>query len=262
MKISSLLIKDPKNKLPSKRVLAFNMFLVALALFAIVQFSLNQIGHIPRWNQVWTYRTLFAKGFGMTILVSLFSLFLSLTLGTLAALGSHSRIYFFHYLSKFYVELIRGTPLLVQIVFFYYIIGTAFHVESKLIGGIIILSLFSGAYVSEMIRAGIESIENSQLETARALGLNPRQIYRLIVFPQVIRRVLPPLAGQFASIIKDSSLLSYIAVREFTKVTFEVTAINFATFESYFLLAVGYLALTLPISLWTKKLERRFYYES
>lgn len=262
MKLSSLLIKDPKKMAPSGRIRFINIVLVALVLIAIVQFSLSRIGHIPRWDQVWAYRVLFAKGFGMTILVSLFALLFSLTLGTLAALGNHSRIYFFHYLSKFYVELIRGTPLLVQIVFFYYIIGTAFRIESKLIGGILILSVFSGAYVSEIIRAGIESIENSQLETARALGLNRRQIYRLIIYPQVIRRVLPPLAGQFASIVKDSSLLSYIAVREFTKVTFEVTAINFATFESYFLLAIGYLALTLPISLWTKQLERRFYYES
>lgn len=262
MKLRTLFIKDPKKSSPSIGKILINLLLVAAVLIGIVQFSLNQIGHIPRWDQVWTYRNLFAKGFCMTILVSLFSLILSLTLGTLAAFGNHSKIYFFHYLSKFYIELIRGTPLLVQIVFFYYIIGTAFRVESKLIGGIIILSLFSGAYVSEMIRAGIESIENSQLETARALGLNRRQIYRLIIFPQVIRRVLPPLAGQFASIIKDSSLLSFIAVREFTKVTFEVTAINFATFESYFLLALGYLILTLPISLWTKRLERRFYYES
>jgi polar amino acid transport system permease protein len=262
MKNNSLFIKGPKESTVSIGKLLFNTLLVAAVLTAIVQFSLFRIGHIPRWDQVWAYRTLFLKGFGMTILVSIFGLILSLTLGTLAALGNHSKILFFHYLSKFYVELIRGTPLLVQIVFFYYIIGTAFGVESKLIGGIIILSTFSGAYVSEIIRAGIESIENSQLETARALGLNRRQIYRLIIYPQVIRRVLPPLAGQFASIIKDSSLLSFIAVREFTKVTFEVTAINFATFESYFLLAVGYLLLTFPISLWTKRLERRFYYES
>ncbi len=258
----SLFIRDPKKTDPARGKIALNIALVAAVLFAIVQFSLSRIDHIPRWDQIWTYRILFFKGFGMTIIVSLFALILSLTFGTLAALGNHSKVYFFHYLSKFYIELIRGTPLLVQIVFFYYIIGTAFQIENKIIGGILILSTFSGAYVSEIIRAGIESIENSQLEIARALGLNHRQIYRLIIYPQVIRQVLPPLAGQFASIIKDSSLLSFIAVREFTKVTFEVTAINFATFESYALLAVGYLLLTLPISLWTKRLERKFYYES
>jgi polar amino acid transport system permease protein len=109
-----------------------------------------------------------------------------------------------------------------------------------------------------MIRSGIESIRDSQLESARAIGLTRAQTYRYIIFPQVVRQLVPPLTGQFASIIKDSSLLSIIAVSEFTLNAQEVNAFTYSTLESYLPLAVGYLLLTLPVSLFSRILERRF----
>ena len=95
---------------------------------------------------------------------------------------------------------------------------------------------------------------------ARAIGLSPLQTYRFVILPQVVRRILPPLAGQFASLVKDSSLLSIIAVSEFTLNAQEVNAFTFSTLESYLPLAVGYLLLTLPISLISRALERRFHF--
>ncbi|MFA9398254.1 MAG: amino acid ABC transporter permease, partial [Clostridiaceae bacterium] len=178
------------------------------------------------------------------------------------AIFSRSRVLFLNYLSRFYIEIVRGTPFLVQIYFFYFIIATAFNLNNKYVLGIIILSVFTGAYVTEIIRGGIESINKSQLETAKSIGFTQVQTYRYVVVPQVITRILPSLAGQLSSLVKDSSLLSVIAVSEFTKVILEVDALNFRTFENLTLLGIGYLALTLPISLISKKLERKFHYEA
>ncbi|MCJ8343814.1 MAG: amino acid ABC transporter permease, partial [Cetobacterium sp.] len=184
------------------------------------------------------------------------------TVGPITAFFTKSKILFLRYMSKFYIEIIRGTPLIVQIYIFFYVIGTAVDIENRYVMGILIMSLFSGAYVSEIVRAGIESIDKSQYETAKALGLNKFQLYRYIVIPQLMKRIMPPLAGQFASLIKDSSLLSIIAVNEFTKNVQEVDSLTFAPIENYLVLALGYIILTYPISYFSKRLERKFAYES
>jgi len=131
-----------------------------------------------------------------------------------------------------------------------------------LVAGVLILSLFSGAYLSEMIRAGIEAVPASQIESARAIGLTPWQTYRFVILPQALRQILPPLAGQFASLIKDSSLLSIIGIGEFTLAAQQVNSATYRTLESYLPLALGYLALTLPVSLLAKALERRLRHEA
>ena len=128
--------------------------------------------------------------------------------------------------------------------------------------GVLILSFFSGAYISEIIRAGIESVGQSQLETAKAIGLTRAQTDRYVVFPQALRLALPPLAGQFVSLIKDSSLLSIIAVNEFTQAARDVNSITYSTLECYLPLAAGYLILTLPISFWTRSLEKKVRFET
>jgi polar amino acid transport system permease protein len=128
--------------------------------------------------------------------------------------------------------------------------------------GVLTLSFFSGAYISEVVRAGIESVGKSQLESAKAIGLTRAQTYRYVIFPQALRQSLPPLAGQFVSLIKDSSLLSIISISEFTWNAEAINSRTFSTLESYIPLAVGYLILTLPISLWTRYLEKRHKYET
>ena len=197
-----------------------------------------------------------------TILISLFSLVLSLAIGLVSGLARGLPFVPLRVLSRVYVEGIRGTPLLVQILIFFYVIANAMGVHNRFITGIVIMSIFSGAYISEIIRGGVESISESQLETARSLGFTRAQTYRFIIFPQVISRILPPLSGQFASLIKDSSLLSIIAIKEFTMAAREVNANTFSTLESYIPLAVGYLLLTLPVSALTKYLERKYSYAS
>ena len=102
----------------------------------------------------------------------------------------------------------------------------------------------------------------SQLESARAIGLTRAQTYRYVIFPQALRQTLPPLAGQFVSLVKDSSLLSIISISEFTWNAENVNAMTYSTLESYLPLAAGYLILTLPISLWTRRLEKRHSFET
>jgi polar amino acid transport system permease protein len=126
----------------------------------------------------------------------------------------------------------------------------------------LILSNFAGAYISEILRAGIESVGASQLESARAIGLTGVQTYRYVIVPQALRQILPPLAGQFASLIKDSSLLSFIGFEEVTNNAQQVASFTYSYLESYTPLAVAYLALTLPISLWSRSLERRMRFET
>ena len=152
--------------------------------------------------------------------------------------------------------------MIMQVYLFFYIVGTAWGITNRFMAGVLILSIFEGAYISEIIRGGIHSIERIQLEAARAVGLNGGQTLTLVVIPQIVKRILPALAGQFASIIKDSSLLSLISVIEATQTIREISATNFAIFESYIFLGFLYLCLTFPLSMFTRYLEKRFSYEN
>jgi len=239
---------------------AISILLVTAVITSFFLYAVIKLDHRWQWQALADYQYKFITGFLVTLAISFFSLIGSLLLGILAAMGRRSKILFFHYLSSFYIEIIRGTPLLVQILVFFYIIGTAYRLNNRYIMGVLILSLFAGSYVAEIIRGGLESIPSAQLETARSLCFTRGQTYRYVVIPQLSRIVLPPLTGQFASLVKDSSLLSFIAVNEFTKNVMEADSLNFATFENYFLLAVGYMLITLPISWLTKRLERKMYY--
>ena len=257
MSRGDLFLKGNADKTGKK---VFNGLLVTLCVVIFLLITMQRLGLTLQLDRVWEFRTRFARGFFMTIVISVFSLLASLTLGTLAALGLRSRVLFLTYLARTYVEFIRGTPLLVQIYLFFYIIGTAWGVDNRYVAGVIILSVFEGAYISEIIRGGLASIESSQSEIARAIGLTHSQAFRLVIFPQLIIRILPALAGQFASIIKDSSLLSVIALIELTQTTAEISSINYALFENYFTLGVLYFSLTFPVSLATKWLERKYSY--
>lgn len=241
---------------------ALNAILVGILVVAFFAYAISQIDHRWQWARLLDYRYKFAYGFLITLMISACALVISLLIGIAVAAGRRSTVTFIRYLSTFYVELIRGTPMLVQTLMLFYLIGTAFRLNNRYVMGVLILSVFSGAYVCEIIRAGLESIPTAQFETARSLCFTRFQTYRYIILPQLARITLPPLAGQLASLVKDSSLLSFIAVNEFTKNVLEVDSITFTTFENYTLLAVGYLLITLPISQLSRHLERKMHYEN
>ncbi|MDQ8185551.1 amino acid ABC transporter permease [Pelagicoccus sp. SDUM812002] len=235
--------------------LAFSFLcLLAMAAFASLEYDWN-------WSAVYRYKTKFIDGWLVTIQVSSVSLVVACLIGGLSALAARSPFLPLRYLSKIYIEGTRGTPLLVQILLIFYVFADAAHLDNRYVVGVLVLSLFSGAYVSEIFRAGIESVGSSQLLSAKAIGFTPYQTFRYIVFPQALRRSLPALAGQFANLIKDSSLLSIIAIGEFTLNAQEVNTSTLSTFESFFPLAVGYLILTLPIFYLSRHLEKRLAFD-
>lgn len=242
------------------RVLNFSVALLLVALLFF--FSFYQLNYHWNWGAIYRYREKFIQGWSTTVVISLAALGLSTFIGLGFALAQRSYFLPLRYFSKIYVEVVRGTPLLVQILIFFYVVADAFGVSERYLVGVLTLSFFSGAYISEIIRAGIESVGKSQLESAKAIGLTRAQTYRFVIFPQALRQTLPPLAGQFVSLIKDSSLLSIISISEFTLNAREVNSYTFSTLESYIPLAAGYLILTLPISLWTRHLEKQHRYET
>ena len=261
MKLRDLFLSDKNGKaLPLKA--AFNLLLLTAVIVAVFWLSVAAVGVTFDFSFLNQFSTRIGQGFLMTLLISLASFVLSLLLGIASALGQGSRILALRYLCSLYVKLIRGTPLIMQIYLFFYILGTAWGIDNRFIAGVLILSLFEGAYISEIVRGSLLSIDATQWEAAKAVGFSHSQTLRFVVLPQMVARTLPALTGQLASIIKDSSLLSLIAVIELTQTMREISATNFKLFECYFLLGLLYLCLTLPVALVTKKLEKKFSYET
>ncbi len=236
-------------------VYLFNLLFLALIIITPVYIMFANISYDFNWSQVYEYKQKFINGFIMTIIISFFALILSFIIGLFFAYAQNSKLIILRFFARFYIEIIRGTPLLVQILIFFYVFANNLGFENRYIVGTFILAIFSGAYVCEIIRSALQSIEKEQFETSLSLGMSNYQMYRYIIFPQAFKRMLPALTGQFASIIKDSSLLSIIAISEFTMNAQEVDAITYSTLESYIPLAIGYLMLTYPISYYTKRLE-------
>lgn len=245
---------------PSFLIKLLNFLLICAALSLI--FCAVFFTQLYQWEVLVTYREVFLKGWLTTILIAFCSLVLSLVIGLLTSLFRRSKILMLRYLAQIYVELIRGTPLLVQLLFFFYVFAAAIGLENRYLVGILTLSIFSGAYIAEIFRSGIESIRKTMLESATAIGLTNWQTYRYVIYPISIRQILPPLAGQFASIIKDSSLLSILGISELTYAAQQVSSATYSTLECYFPLAIGYLILTFPISMFSKFLEKRTRHEA
>ena len=196
------------------------------------------------------------KGLWTTMWLSAVSSVLALIIGLATGLARISKNYTVNMLAAIYVEVIRGTPLLVQIFIAYFFIGTVFDL-SRNVAGVGALALFAGAYVAEIVRAGIQSIPRGQMEAARSLGMTVPQSMMDIILPQAFKRILPPLSGQFISLIKDSSLVSVIAITDLTKSGREIITSTFATFEVWLVVAAMYLLVTSLLSQLVFYMERR-----
>jgi polar amino acid transport system permease protein len=205
-------------------------------------------------------------GLWITLKISVMATILGVIVGIVSGLMRISDNPALRWTSIVYVELIRGSPLMVQILIWYFVLGTLINDLLYAYGfgqipaiwyGVASLACFSGAYVSEIVRAGIQSIHRGQTEAARSLGMTYGQSMRYIILPQALRRILPPLAGQFISLIKDSSLLGIIAIRELTKAAREAVTATLQPFEVYILLGLLYLILTFSLSMYVQYLERR-----
>ena len=237
--------------------------LIVIALFAAAAgWAFASLDMTWNWGVVWEYRQAFWRGWWMTLGLALAALLASSLIGLAAAVMLRSRFPLVEAVARIYVEVIRGTPLLVQLLIGFYVVASAVGLENRYVVGVLVLALFSGAYMAEIFRGGLAAIPQTQRDSARAIGLTPWQSFRLVILPQAVRLVLPAVAGQFVSLIKDSSLLSVIAVSEFTLAAQEVNSFTYSTLESYLPLAAGYLLLTLPLSAVSRLLERRYRYEA
>lgn len=195
-------------------------------------------------------------GLYVTLKISVISIFFAIIIGIITGILRISNNPLLKKLTVTYIELIRGTPLLVQIFIFYFFIGTVLHLD-RFTAGVAALSVFAGAYIAEIVRAGIQSIPKGQMEAARSLGMNYYQAMRYIILPQALKRTLPPMAGQFISLIKDSSLVSVISITDLTKAGREVVTSTFSPFEVWFTVAFLYLILTSGLSFLVQLLERK-----
>lgn len=214
-------------------------------------FQGDAIGYTSQWrlgplvNGLWT--TMWISG-----IASFFALFLGLFTG----LARVSNNFTLNGLAAIYVEVIRGTPLLVQIFIAYFFFGTVFDLNRN-VAGIGALALFAGAYVAEIVRAGIQAIPKGQMEAARSLGMSLPYAMIEIILPQAFKKILPPLSGTFISLIKDSSLVSVIAITDLTKSGREIITSTFATFEIWLVVAAMYLIVTSVLSQFVFHMERR-----
>ncbi len=210
------------------------------------------------WAGFWEQRSIIFQGWLLTLGISLGALLGTLIFGLMLAAGQRCGEPSIRWLCRGYVEIIRGTPLLTQLLLGYYVVASAFQIDSKIIAGILLLTLFESSYMAEILRGGVASIERSQWDAARALGFTPYQTWRWIILPQATRRVLPGVAGQAASLIKDSSLLSILGIAEFAKQTDVAVSTSSSPLEGYIPMAIGYLILTLPLSAYSRYLEQKW----
>jgi polar amino acid transport system permease protein len=243
--------------------------------------------YFVRWDEqrgVWA-ANLLLQGFFTTLRLAVWGIFWAALLGLVMGIFRTSRLLLPRFAAFLYVGLVRNTPPLVFVFIFYFFvsspivsllglerfIATASPATSTVIGvlcgdprlfvnfitGLMCLALFEGAYVTEIVRAGIASIEKGQWEAGRSLGLSQLKLLRLVVLPQAFRRILPPLAGQFISLIKTSSIVSLISIQELTFSAGEVAVTTGGVFEVWLIAAGMYLAICYPCSVVFARLERR-----
>jgi polar amino acid transport system permease protein len=196
------------------------------------------------------------EGLFVTLQITAVSLILTLVFGLLTALLRLSRSFVARGLARIYLEVMRNTPLLVQLFLIYFVLSPTLGL-SAFSSAVLALSLFEGAYVSEIFRAGILSISRHQWEAAASIGLGKWRTYRLVILPLAIRRILPPLTNQVVSLIKDSALVSTIAIYDLTMQAQIAIARTYLVFELWFTVAAIYLALTVTLSLTVNGLEHR-----
>ncbi len=197
-----------------------------------------------------------AVGLRLTVLISVSAYLLALLIGLIVGIGRTSKNPIVHTLATLYVEIMRGIPILVVILYVAFVISPKINVRSDILRAIAALALSYGAYLAEVYRSGIEAIPRGQREAARALGLSPFQTMIYVVLPQAFRIILPPLGNDFIALLKDSSLASVIGVAELTQQTRFYVSRTFDTFGGWTMTALLYLSLTLLLSLLVRVLER------
>lgn len=202
-----------------------------------------------------------SRGLSFTIRISVLGYALALIVGLIVGLGRISGNPIIYTLATLYVEILRGVPILVVILYVAFVVSPHMGVRSNVVRAIVALGLAYAAYLAEIYRAGIQAIPKGQIEAAYSLGMSHYQTMRYIVLPQAIRLILPPLGNDFIAILKDSSLATVLSVPELTQQTRLYVSRTFDTFGGWTMAALLYLSMTLVLSLFVRVLERISHYE-
>ncbi|MED1783223.1 amino acid ABC transporter permease [Brevibacillus fortis] len=211
------------------------------------------------WDVIVDALPVLAQGSVVTLKITVISLFFALLIGLLFGLMSTSRSKVLRGIATAYVDVLRGTPLLVQIFFIYFGLPPVLDIKiPETTAGILALSLNAGAYLAEIFRGGILSIDKGQMEAARSLGLTHGKAMRLVILPQAVRRMIPAFVNQFIVTLKDTSLLTVIGIRELMNSGEIIISGNFRSFEIWAVVAVFYFLMIYILSLLSRSLERRF----
>jgi polar amino acid transport system permease protein len=204
----------------------------------------------------WDIIKFLPDGILRTFQVTIFSILLALVIGLFAGLGRISQITVINRIATIYVEVVRGIPLLVQLFYIYFALGQFLHLP-RMVAAIISMSVCYGAYMGEIFRAGIQSIPKGQMEAALALGMSRAQALRKVILPQTFKVILPPIGNEFIALLKDSSLVSILAVSDLLRRGREFASVSFQYFETYTVVALVYLVITLFLSKLVAIMENR-----
>lgn len=205
-------------------------------------------------NGRWIY---FWHGLEVTIVLTILALFFGFLLGVLISMLRTSSVKFCQKIANLYVTIIRGTPLLVQLLIMYYVIFAEYRAMPKIIVAAVAFSLNSGAYISEIIRGGIESVSNGQKEAARSLGLSEFYTQLYVVMPQALKNSLPSLIGEGISLFKETSIVGWIGLGDIMRGADDIRSLTATAFESLVAAAIIYLAITLIFTKIMSKVEKR-----
>ncbi|HTE80120.1 MAG TPA: amino acid ABC transporter permease [Reyranella sp.] len=215
-----------------------------------------------RWDTVFGSFDFLMSGLQMTLIISAMTLILAMVLGLVIALMDMSRFAPLRWIGISIGEVIRNTPILVQLLWVYYVLPIVFSVRIESLTALVIgLSLYQAAFISEVYRSGIQGVPKGHREAAQVLGLTPIQSFFRIVLPQAVRMTLPPLASNFVQLIKFSSLGAVISVSEITRRGMELSATNFRPLETFTFIAVVYFLICWPLAMsirwWERRLQAR-----
>ncbi|XAH26357.1 amino acid ABC transporter permease [Xylophilus sp. GW821-FHT01B05] len=208
------------------------------------------------FGSLWKYRWLLLSGIGYTLLFTVMCVALGLLIGLVTGLGRLSSNPYITAPLRAYIEIFRCTPVLVQLVWFYYALPVLTGIEmSAVVAATICLSLYGGAFYSEIVRGGIISTDLGQTEAAKALGMTRLQLLRRIVLPQAFKKMVPPLMNQSIMQLKNTSLLSVLAVPDLLYQGQVIAHDTYRPLEIYTFIAVAYFAVLLPVTIWAKRME-------
>ena len=207
---------------------------------------------------LWMYRWLLLKGLGFTILYTIGSIVLGLIVGLLVGLLRLSKSWLVNLPLIAYIEAFRCTPLLVQIIWFYYAFPVLVGVDMPaVVAGMLVLSLYTGAFYAEIFRGGVISIERGQWDAAQAIGMRHVQVLRRVILPQAIKRMIPPFINQSIIQLKNTSLLYVVAIPDLMYTGSIIVSDTFRPLEVYTVVAIAYFVILYPLTLWAARLEAR-----